>query len=85
VDPVTPPSWGEMVSAHLTNATHLTAPFTGHGVMTTGCGERIVRQFITAGSAAGLDTGCLAALRRPPFFLSPAGAEPTRGADASRP
>ena len=85
VDPVTPPSWGEMVSAHLTNATHLTAPFTGHGVMTTGCGERIVRQFITAGSAAGLDTGCLAALKRPPFFLSPAGAEPTRGADASRP
>ena len=36
VDPVTPPSWGEMVSAHLTNATHLTAPFTGHGVVGDG-------------------------------------------------
>ena len=85
VDPVTPPSWGEMVSAHLTNATHLTAPFTGHGVMTTGCGERIVRQFIAAGSTAGLDTRCLDGLRRPPFFLSPAGADPAAGPDGSRP
>jgi pimeloyl-ACP methyl ester carboxylesterase len=73
VDPVTPPSWGELVTAQLANATHLTAPYTGHGVVSTGCGQRIVRRFIEAGSAAGLDTSCLNGLKRPPFFLSPAG------------
>jgi pimeloyl-ACP methyl ester carboxylesterase len=76
VDPVTPPSWGETVTSQLANATHLTAPFTGHGVMTTGCGQQIVRRFIASGSADGLETGCLARLRRPPFFVSAAGPDP---------
>ena len=84
VDPVTPPSWGEMITAQLANATHLTAPFTGHGVMATGCGQQIVRQFITNGSAEGLDTTCLATLRRPPFFVSAAGPDPAPSADRPR-
>jgi pimeloyl-ACP methyl ester carboxylesterase len=84
VDPVTPPSWGELVTSQLTNATHLTAPFTGHGVMTTGCGQQIVRQFITNGSADGLDTACLATLRRPPFFVTAAGPDPAPPSDRPR-
>lgn len=76
VDPVTPPSWGEVVTSQLRNATHLTAPYTGHGVVSTGCGQRLVRRFIERGSATGLDTSCLRGLKRPPFFLSPAGADP---------
>jgi pimeloyl-ACP methyl ester carboxylesterase len=79
VDPITPPSWGEAVSGQLTHATHLTAPFTGHGVVNTGCGQRIVRRFVEAGSAEGLDASCLESLRRPPFFLTPSGGQEDGG------
>jgi pimeloyl-ACP methyl ester carboxylesterase len=77
VDPITPPSWGEQVAGTLSRSAHFTAPFTGHGVISTGCGQRIVRRFIEQGTVDGLDTTCLQTLRRPPFFLSPAGADPT--------
>jgi hypothetical protein len=63
----------------LTHATHFTAPFTGHGVVGTGCGQRLIQQFIEQGSADGLDASCLESLERPPFFLAPAGPEPTKG------
>jgi pimeloyl-ACP methyl ester carboxylesterase len=79
LDPVTPPSWGEAVTAHLPNARHFTAPATGHGVIATGCGQRLVTAFIERGSAEGLDTSCLASMRRPPFFLGPAGPDPASG------
>lgn len=81
VDPITPPSWGALVSGKLSRATHLTAPFTGHGVASTGCGQRLIRRFVEQGSADGLDTSCLAALKRPPFFLSPAGGDPGTATD----
>jgi pimeloyl-ACP methyl ester carboxylesterase len=77
LDPVTPPNWGESVAQHLPNARHFIAPATGHGALTTGCGARIVREFIERGSADGLNTTCLRSLKRPPFFISPAGPDPT--------
>jgi pimeloyl-ACP methyl ester carboxylesterase len=76
LDPVTPPSWGDSVIPHLSNSKHIVVPGTGHGAISTGCGMRIVRSFIDAASTAALDTGCLAALKRPPFFLTPAGPDP---------
>jgi pimeloyl-ACP methyl ester carboxylesterase len=76
LDPVTPPDWGESVLPHLPNAKHIVVPATGHGAIGTGCGMRLVRAFIDAGSADGLDTSCLQALKRPPFFLTPAGPDP---------
>jgi pimeloyl-ACP methyl ester carboxylesterase len=76
LDPVTPPSWAEQVARHLSNSRHLVVPGTGHGVLTTGCGARLVRQFIERGSVEGLDTSCVDTIRRPPFFLSPAGPDP---------
>ena len=76
VDPVTPPTWGAEVSAHLSRALHVTAPATGHGVLGTGCGQRLVAAFIERGSVDGLDTSCVASLKRPPFFLTPAGPDP---------
>lgn len=76
VDPVTPPAWGAAVSAHLSRALHLTAPATGHGVLGTGCGQRLVAAFIDRGSVEGLDTSCVVSLKRPPFFLTPAGPDP---------
>jgi len=55
-------------------ATNLTAPFTGHGVVNTGCGQRLISDFIQRGNAEALDTSCLNGIKRPPFFLTPAGA-----------
>ncbi len=85
-DPVTPPSWGEEVARHLSQSLHVVAPATGHGVLGTGCGQRMVQAFVEAGTVDGLDTSCVADIRRPAFFLSPAGPDPDAGApDAGTP
>ena len=77
-DPVTPPTWGEQVAATLSNAKHVIIPGTGHTAGGTGCGQRIMREFIEEGSAAALDTSCVDKVKRPAFFLSPAGPDPNR-------
>jgi pimeloyl-ACP methyl ester carboxylesterase len=83
LDPVTPPQWGESVLPHLSNARHVVVPATGHGAIMTGCGIRMASAFINSGSVESIDTSCLQGLRRPPFFLTPAGPDPagTRGAE----
>jgi pimeloyl-ACP methyl ester carboxylesterase len=78
LDPVTPPNWGALAAKTLSNAKHLIAPGTGHGVLGTGCGMRLIRDFFDRGNADGLDESCLRALKRPPFFLTPAGPDPSR-------
>jgi hypothetical protein len=45
---------------------------------------RLIYDFIQKGSAEGLDSSCLKSLKRPPFFLTPAGPDPDR-AGASTP
>ncbi|MGE3888569.1 MAG: alpha/beta hydrolase [Vicinamibacterales bacterium] len=80
LDPVTPPSWGEAVAAHLPNARHITAPATGHGVVGTGCGLRLIAAFVDKGTTDAVDTSCLASMKRPPFVLGPAGPDPAPGA-----
>jgi pimeloyl-ACP methyl ester carboxylesterase len=75
LDPVTPPGWGDSVAQHLENARHITVPATGHGVIGTPCGQELIRQFIEHGSADGLDVSCVKRVRRPPFFLTPSGAQ----------
>ncbi len=76
LDPVTPPTWAEQVKASLTNSRHVLVPGTGHGTITTGCGIRIAREFIEQGRVDALDTSCVESLKRPPFFLTPAGPDP---------
>jgi pimeloyl-ACP methyl ester carboxylesterase len=75
LDPVTPPGWGDSVARHLKNARHITVPATGHGVIGTPCGQELIRRFIDSGSAEGLDVSCVTRVRRPPFFLTPSGAQ----------
>jgi pimeloyl-ACP methyl ester carboxylesterase len=77
VDPVTPPGWGDSVVKHLSRGLHIVVPSTGHGVVSTPCGNRLVSDFIERGSVEGLNTGCVAAVRRPPFFVTPAGPDPS--------
>jgi hypothetical protein len=37
---------------------------------------RIIRNFISLGKLEGLDTSCVANIKRPPFFVTPAGPNP---------
>ena len=76
LDPVTPPEWGESVLPHLPNSKHIVVPATGHGAISTGCGMRILQTFLRTASFDELDTSCLESLKRPPFFLTPAGPDP---------
>jgi hypothetical protein len=63
------------VARHLANARHVTVPATGHGVIGTPCGQDLIRDFVEQGRADDLDTGCVSRVRRPPFFLTPSGAQ----------
>ena len=83
-DPVTPPSWGDQVAATLSNSKHVIIGGTGHTAGGTGCGQRIMREFIEEGSPANLDTSCVDKVRRPAFFLSPAGPDPSYAPGARR-
>ena len=76
VDPVTPPAWGEAVVKHFKNGRHIASPATGHGVIGTPCGADLVQSFIDLGTAEALDVTCVNAVRRPPFFVTPAGPDP---------
>ena len=78
LDPVTPPIWGEETAKHLPASKHLVMPGTGHTAGGTGCGMRVIRDFIEAGTTDNLDTTCVAAVTRPAFFLTPAGPDPLR-------
>jgi pimeloyl-ACP methyl ester carboxylesterase len=84
VDPVTPPSWGEQVASTLSNSQHIVIGGTGHTAGGTGCGQRIMREFIEEGSPANLDTSCVDKVRRPAFFVSPAGPDPSYAPGARR-
>ena len=83
LDPVTPPTWGQAVTRHLTRVRHYTMPGTGHGVMATACGNRLITQFIDEGSVENLRDTCIGNVKRPGFFLTPAGPEPAPAAGAS--
>lgn len=83
IDPVTPPSWGEEVARTLPNSKHIVMPGTGHTAGGTGCGFRIMAAFIAAGTTGNLDTSCVSRVKRPLFFLSPAGPDP--GTPPSKP
>lgn len=76
IDPITPPVWGEEVAAHLTRGRHVVVSNTGHGVIGTGCGRRLVEAFLEQGTADDLDVSCATTQQRPPFVLSPAGPTP---------
>lgn len=84
LDPVTPPVWGEQIARTLPASKHIVIPGTGHTAGGTGCGVRIIRNFIDQGTTEGLDTSCVGLVRRPPFFVSPAGPDPAK-AQTSRP
>jgi pimeloyl-ACP methyl ester carboxylesterase len=79
LDPVTPPNWGQQVASQWKNSKHVVVPATGHGAWASGCVMNLMAQFLNDGSAANLDTSCVQKVKRPPFFLGPAGPDPMAG------
>ncbi|HEX8191693.1 MAG TPA: alpha/beta fold hydrolase [Allosphingosinicella sp.] len=67
LDPVTPPSWGEVARRTFPSSVHLVMP--GGHTPGSPCIDRIARQLYRTGTVRGLDTSCAAAERLPPFAL----------------
>jgi len=76
IDPVTPPVWGEQIAKTLPNSKHVVLPGTGHTAGGTGCGRRLIKAFLDAGTVENLDTACVNHITRPPYFVTPAGPDP---------
>lgn len=73
-NPATPSHRGSAAAAHLPNSLHLVIPSGGHsfeGLQGTECVDRLVIDFLEAGSAELLDTSCIAEIHRPPFRTEP--------------
>lgn len=75
-DPVTPPRYGDEVTAALPRGRHLVLAGQGHSVMGIGCMPKLAAQFIEAADAAELDASCLERLAAPPPFSGLYGWEP---------
>ncbi len=69
VDPASPHWLGAEVARHLPNSLQVTIPFGGHGYFSA-CISDITAEFISKGSARGLNTSCLQSVRRPPFMTT---------------
>ena len=69
-DPVTPPSQGDEAARGLPNSTHVVVPQGGHGfggLQGGDCLRRLAIEFVERGTAKGLDTSCVSAIKRQPF------------------
>jgi pimeloyl-ACP methyl ester carboxylesterase len=73
-DPTTPPSNAEAVAKSLPHALQVVVPHGGHGyegLEGLACLTRLETAFVEKGTTEGLDTTCIAAIRRPPFRVEP--------------
>jgi pimeloyl-ACP methyl ester carboxylesterase len=69
-DPVTPPRYAAEVARTLPNALTVVVPFGGHGLFGLdglSCIDRLQHDVIERASVTGLDTSCVAKIRRPGF------------------
>lgn len=76
LDPVTPPRYGSAVAAQFPSALHVVGPGQGHGMALVPCAARIMADFVSAGSVAALDLGCVERIRPAPIFVSKLGPAP---------
>lgn len=67
-DPATPAASAELAARHLPNSRHIVIRGGTHGTASE-CLDKISADFVRLGTAAGLDTGCVAAMKRPPFVV----------------
>jgi pimeloyl-ACP methyl ester carboxylesterase len=67
LDPVTPPSWGEIALRYFPNGIHIVLP--GTHTPTNDCVNDLGRRLFLTGAVRGLDGNCAAATTLPPFVL----------------
>ncbi|HMG23385.1 MAG TPA: alpha/beta fold hydrolase, partial [Kofleriaceae bacterium] len=75
-DPVTPPRFAEQVVKQLSHGRHVIVPDGHHGsggLSREDCITGLTTAFIERGTADGLDTACVADMKRPPFITDDAG------------
>ncbi|HEY6124407.1 MAG TPA: alpha/beta fold hydrolase [Steroidobacteraceae bacterium] len=75
-DPVTPPQYAAIAQKAFADSKHVIVGGHGHGLLSAPCVDRIIANFVTAGSAAGLDATCVDKLKPMPFFITLAGPAP---------
>jgi len=74
LDPVTPPSWGELAADTLPNSRHLVAPNASHTIASHTCANSLIAEFIETADVSALDGSCLQQQRLKPFVLNQNGA-----------
>jgi pimeloyl-ACP methyl ester carboxylesterase len=75
-DPVTPPEYAAIAQHAFADSKHVIIAGHGHGQLTAPCVDRVIANFIHAGSAKDLDTSCTLKLPPMPFFTTLAGPAP---------
>ncbi|MBO2651753.1 alpha/beta fold hydrolase [Shewanella algae] len=69
-DPATPPSWGDLAMAELSNARHLISPYATHGVAAQSCANELIAELVKGTAPDKLDGECLNKDVRRSFYLN---------------
>ncbi|RUO70966.1 alpha/beta hydrolase [Pseudidiomarina salinarum] len=69
-DPVTPPAWGELAAATLSNSRHLIANHGAHTIAGHTCANKLAATFIDTLNFSTLDATCLQREQPAPFILN---------------
>jgi pimeloyl-ACP methyl ester carboxylesterase len=75
-DPVTPPQYASIAQRAFADSKHVIIAGHGHGQLGAPCVDRIIANFVTAGTARELNTSCTDKLKPMPFFITLAGPAP---------
>jgi pimeloyl-ACP methyl ester carboxylesterase len=75
-DPVTPPEYARLAQRAFADSAHVIVAGHGHGQFGAPCVDRIIGNFVSAGTARGLETRCTEKLKPMPFFITLAGPAP---------
>lgn len=76
LDPVTPPRYAAAAAAGFTDQAQVVFKGQGHVQLGLRCAQGLIRHFLDAGTAAGLDASCADAIGPAPFFLDFSGSAP---------
>ena len=75
-DPATPPEWGHLASAKMTNSVHFIAPYASHGVAFQTCGNDLIAELVDHRDINQLSESCLTTQKSMGFFINPSTRQP---------
>ena len=76
LDPITPPRYARLAATRLANAIDVVGPGQGHGMLITGCGQRLAAEFLDMDQTSTLDRSCVDRMQPAPIFTSRMGPGP---------